>query len=104
MSVGSDMKDFCHRCGKVACRGCGILILSGTLFVVGLAHYMHHAVLPGQGHQPHTEHQMDTRQVREPQKLSVATTSTTVFRAVLPHGRHLSGFYAGPSHLMDAEG
>jgi hypothetical protein len=102
MSVGSELKNLCRTCGQVACRGCGIFVLSFVITAAELAHTTHPGVLKPE--QPHTEHQMDTRQVRELPKLSVATTSTVVFRASFGPGLQLSGFRSDASDMSDMTG
>jgi hypothetical protein len=88
MSVGAEVKRLWCTCGKAACRGCGIVILSMGIAAGGVVHGIHPAVLtPGSGESPHTENHMDTHQVREPPNVSVSTASTTVFHTELPHNR-----------------
>jgi hypothetical protein len=89
MRVVFVMKDLCHRCGEVLCS----CLLAGSMLIAGLGHTMPHVVLaPNPGEPPHTEQEMDTRQLREPPNRSVATTSTTVFRMPFRGGLGPSGF------------
>jgi hypothetical protein len=98
MGVTFHFKKVCCHCGKVFCS----CLLSIGIAIAGLSHTMHPVVLtPTQGEPPHTENQMDTRQVREPPKLSTSTASTVVYRATLGPGFQISGFRADASDATD---
>jgi hypothetical protein len=106
---------FCDLCRKFMCGCSGVLIVSLGLHAASISYTLPSPVLtPGlmisqpahvhEGEQPHTEHHPDTRQVRELPKTSYATASTMVFRATIGPGPRFSGFYAGESSAMDAQG